>query len=60
MMELVLCSVCSSTMYGTEQFKGIVYKELKGEYVQINDCKDLEKGVSKKDNVKEIKQEWGR
>ena len=45
-------------MYGTEQFRGIVYKELKGEYVRRNDCKDLEKeGVSEKDNVKEIKQE---
>ena len=46
-------------MYGTEQIRGIVYKELKGEYMYVwrNDCKDLEKGVSEKDNVKEHKQE---
>ena len=44
--------------YGTEQIRGMVYEELKGEYGRRNDCEDWEKqGVSEKDNVKENKLE---
>ena len=44
--------------YGTEQIRGMVYEELKGEYGRRNDCEDREKqGVSEKDNVKENKLE---
>ena len=39
--------------YGTEQIRGMVYEELKGEYGREKKCEDWEKEkVSKKENVK--------
>ena len=40
--------------YGTEQIRGMVYEELKGEYGRRNNCEEREKeGVNEKENVKE-------